>query len=209
MHSRNTCRHPGTYVPKIRHSGLQNLTRAPPVTRAHLFPSTRNRRATRTAFALAAFLIITIVCAARPTFAHIQLPTGGGRHSEEMKQIEALETKWQAAILSADSEAVSDLLADSYVGIGPDGTISTKAEDLQSRTGGQQIINSLNVEDRKIRIFGTTAVVTSKVRVRGMYGGLPLLGEYRYTRVWNLEHGKWQIVSFEANRVHDFTARRR
>lgn len=179
------------------------------MTRPHLRSSTPNRHAPRTAIPFAAILLVTLLCATYPAFARIPIPPGGGKHSEEMKQIEALETKWQAAILSDNTTGVSDLLADSYIGIGPDGTISTKAEDLQSRTSGQQIINSLDVEDRKIRIFGTTAVVTSKVRVRGMYSGLPLLGEYRYTRVWNLEHGRWQIVSFEANRVHDFTARRR
>lgn len=134
---------------------------------------------------------------------------GGGGHGAESKQINHLEDQWRAAILAADTAVISSMLADDFVGIGPNGTISTKAEDLAARSSGQQTYTRLEQEDRKIRIFGTTAVVTSKVKVEGTYSGMPLLGEYRYTRVWNLAHGQWHIVSFEANRIHDSTARRK
>lgn len=143
-----------------------------------------------------------------PAFAAVNL-TGGGNHGAEMKQIEQLENQWRDAILASDTATVASMLADDYVGIGPNGTISTKAEDLAARSSGQQTYARLELEDRKIRIFGTTAVVTSKVKVQGTYGGMPLLGEYRYTRVWDLSHGQWHIVSFEANRIHDSTARRK
>lgn len=126
---------------------------------------------------------------------------------DQQKQVEQLEQQWQTAILAGDTAGVGALLADSYVGIGPDGTISTKTEDLQARSTGQQHIEKLNVEDRKIRMYGTTAVVTSKVRLQGTYFGQPLLGEYRYTRVWTFDHGQWHIVSFEASRIHDVSAR--
>jgi ketosteroid isomerase-like protein len=168
----------------------------------------RRRRALRNPLWLVLVLAVSLPALAHISLTQIAMVTGG-KHSEEMKQIEDLERQWQTAIMSNNTAVVSSLLGDSYIGIGPDGTIATKAEDLQSRASGQQQIANLDVEDRRIRIYGTTAVVTSKVKVRGMYSGQPLLGEYRYTRVWSLEQGRWQIVSFEANRVHDSAARRR
>ncbi len=132
----------------------------------------------------------------------------GGRGSAIHKHIEELERRWRSAVLANDADAEAALLAESYVGIGPAGTISSKNEELQARAAGQERLQKYVVEERKIRIYGTTAVVTSKVRIQGVYAGQPLLGDYRYTRVWSLAHGQWRIVSFEANRVHDSSARR-
>ncbi len=131
-----------------------------------------------------------------------------GKKGAVHREIEQLEQKWRDAILSKETAAEAALLADSYVGIGPDGTISSKSEELQARANGQEHLELYDVQDRKIRVFGSTAVVTSKVRIQGVYSGQPLLGEYRYTRVWSFSHGQWRIVSFEASRIHDSSARR-
>ena len=144
--------------------------------------------------------------AASPMLGLVPLPGGKG---SPQKQIDQLEQRWQTALLANDTPTLSSLLGDSYVGIGPDGTIASKPEELSARASGKDRVEALNVLDRKIRMYGTTAVVTSKVRVQGIYSGEPLLGEYRYTRVWSLGHGQWHIVSFEANRIHDADARGR
>ncbi len=130
-----------------------------------------------------------------------------GQKGAAHKQIELLEEQWRAALLSGDTGAMGNMLADSYVGIGPDGTIAGKAEELQMRATGQEHLERLDLLDRKIRLYGTTAVVTSRVRIAGVYSGQPLLGDYRYTRVWTLSHAQWKIVSFEANQIHDLSTR--
>ncbi len=137
------------------------------------------------------------------------IPLTGGQKAAMQKQIEQQEQHWQAALVANDTTTMSSLLEDSYVGIGPDGTIASKSEEMEARASGQDRLEHLDVLDRKIRIYGTTAVVTSRVRIQGIYSGAPLLGEYRYTRVWTLQHGQWLVVSFEANRVHDTSARSR
>ena len=132
----------------------------------------------------------------------------GGRGGAIHKQIERMEKQWGAALLSGDSAAIGPLLAENFVGIGPDGTIMSKSEELKSYMTGRQHFEKRDVEERKIRVFGSTAVVTSKVNVEGNYSGKALSGHFRYTRVWSLTHGQWQIVSFEASRVDDPSARR-
>ena len=135
------------------------------------------------------------------------MPLAGGAKGQQQKQVAGLETQWRVALLAGDNATLSALLADDYVGIGPDGTIMSKAEELQARASGQEHLERLELEEGKVPIYGTTPVVISKARVQGVYFGEPLLGEYRYTRVWNLTRGQWHIVSFEANRVHDSTER--
>ena len=153
-------------------------------------------------------LVLATGCLAAPAQPATSGPAPKVNKGAEHKQVEQLENDWQTAVLANDSATLDSLLADSYVGIGPEGTISSKAEELQARADGQERLQSYDQLDRKIRIYGTTAVVTSRVRIKGVYSGEPLLGEYRYTRVWSLIHGQWRVVSFEASRIHDTSARR-
>ncbi len=152
-------------------------------------------------------LLIALLCTAATHAMRIPVP-GTGHKDPSQKQIESLEKQWQTALLAGDSPTMAALLSESYVAIGPDGTMESKSDELQARLGGQQSIKQLNVMDRKIRIYGGTAVVTSKVQIQGMYRGKPIQGEYRYTRVWTLARGQWHIVNFEANMVHDASERR-
>lgn len=126
---------------------------------------------------------------------------------ETRRIVEQLEDDWQAAIKAGNTQQMGAMLAESYIGIGPDGTLETKAEEISARSSGEERFDRLDVVDRRIRAYGTTAVVTSKVKVQGEYAGQPILGEYRYTRVWSLQHGQWRIVSFEASRIHDSSER--
>lgn len=157
----------------------------------------------------AAVVLLCVLAASSRGNAIIIPLTGGGQKGAMHKQVEKLEDQWRTAVLAGDTPIMANLLGDSYVGIGPDGTIANKTQELQARSSGQDRVQRFDVEDRNIRLYGTTAVVTSRVRIEGVYSGHPLLGEYRYTRVWTLSHGQWRIVSFEANRVHDVSARRK
>ncbi len=154
-----------------------------------------------------ALLLMVLLCTVTSHTMRLPVP-GTGHKDPSQKQIEGLEKQWQTALLAGDNSAMAVLLAESYVAIGPDGTMESKSDELQARLGGQQSINQLNVMDRKIRIYGNTAVVTSKVHLRGLYSGKPIQGEFRYTRVWTFAQGQWHIVNFEANLVHDASEKR-
>ncbi len=117
------------------------------------------------------------------------------------RTIELLEEQWRTASLSSDVAAIDRMLADDYVGIGPDGTIASKADEMTARRDGQRKLTQIDVLESKVRIYGTTAVVTSRAIVAGVYDTMLLKGEFRYTRVYNSSHGQWRIVSFEASPV--------
>ena len=164
----------------------------------------RSKRGITAAIAVTALLCVALSARAMV----LPLPLGNGQKNLEKRQVAKMEHQWRTALLGGDVAALGALISDTYVGIGPNGTIFNKAEELQSTASGENRFQRLQLEERKIRIYGTTAVVTSKVLVQGTYANQPVLGEYRYTRVWSLENGHWRVVSFEANRVDDSTARR-
>ncbi|MGH9587826.1 MAG: nuclear transport factor 2 family protein [Acidobacteriaceae bacterium] len=123
------------------------------------------------------------------------------------KKIEALEMQWRDAIVHNNVRLMDHLLADDYLGISANGTVETKAEELAQSKAGTLRIQSLNLSDIKVRVFGNTAVVTSKAELMGMNGQSDISGNYRYTRVYNKRFGQWKIISFEASRIHDVDAR--
>ena len=119
-------------------------------------------------------------------------------------QIEQLELAWRSALLHANSNAMDALLADDYMAITPTGVLESKEQELANLRSGRVHISSIDLTDRKIRLYGTTALVTSRAELKGTNPEGDLSGSYRYTRVWVKDaRGVWRIVSFEANRIRE------
>ena len=123
------------------------------------------------------------------------------------KEIEALEMEWRDAVVGNNVGQMDHLLADDYIGISANGTVATKTQELAERRAGTIRIQSLDLSDLKVRVYGDTAVVTSRAELTGVNGQSDISGNYHYTRVYNKRLGKWKIVSFEASRIHDADAR--
>lgn len=117
------------------------------------------------------------------------------------REIENLESQWLKAVVQNDVATVNKLLADDYLGINPDGTLETKADALAQQRSGTLKITSIDPDNTKVRVYGDTAVVTSRVDVVGHDGDHDISGRYHYTRVYSRRSGEWKVVSFEASRL--------
>lgn len=107
----------------------------------------------------------------------------------------------QQAELTANTSVMATLLSDDYLGIYADGTLATKADTLAAFKNGSVRYTAIHTFDRKIRVYGSTAVVVSKANVAGVNNGNNITGEYRYTRVYHRTNRVWKIVSFEASSI--------
>jgi ketosteroid isomerase-like protein len=125
------------------------------------------------------------------------------RH-ESRHEIDQLEENWREAVLKSNTAAMDALLADDYMAITPAGMLQTKDQALANLRSGATRFTSLALSDRKVRFYGTTAVVTSIAQVSGATSEGDFSGDYRYTRVYVRDpKGSWKIVSFEASRIRD------
>lgn len=136
----------------------------------------------------------------------VSLPVYAGPHrgSRTMReQIESLETQWKKAVLSNDLDAMDHLLSDDYLGIGANGQVVTKPQQLDRMRTHNFAITSLDVSDVKIKLISQhAAIVTSLAQVQGTNDGRPLHGSFRYTRVYQrIPNDGWKITNFEATRV--------
>lgn len=134
--------------------------------------------------------------------ARASLPRPHRQPRKIVRIIEKLELRWQHAELAGDTTVLASMLSENYLGIYADGTLATRAETLESFRKGGSHFHEIDIFDRKIRVFGSTAVVISKARVDGTHDGEAVHGLYRYTRVYHRRNGTWKIVSFEASRIH-------
>ncbi len=127
---------------------------------------------------------------------------GRAEKHETRHQIEGLEDTWRSAVLKGNISAMDALLADDYMAITPTGILQSKEQALASLRAGNVHFKAIDLSDRKIRLYGTTALVTSRAEVAGSGPDGDISGSYRYTRVYVRDpHGVWRIVSFEASKI--------
>jgi len=146
------------------------------------------------------FVLAALALAPCAAFQHKGMPRTQ-RH-ESHHEIFQLEEAWRTAVLKADIPALDPLLADDYMAITADGTLQSKEQALESLRGGLTHFTAIAISDRKVRFYGTTALVTCKAVVSGTHAGADITGSYRYTRVYvRNAQGLWKVVSFEVSRI--------
>ncbi len=127
-----------------------------------------------------------------------------GQKHESRHDIDQLEDEWRDAVLTSNTKAMDSLLAVDYMGITASGTLQSRDETLQNMSSGGLHFSQLDLSDRKVRFYGTTAVVTSLANIQASTPDGKVSGSYRYTHVYVRDaQGDWKIVSFEASRVRE------
>jgi ketosteroid isomerase-like protein len=129
---------------------------------------------------------------------------------ESRHEVDQLEDEWRTATLGGDAKAMDSLLADDYMAITAAGTLQSRDETLANLRSGRLHFTTLTITDRKVRFYGTTAVVTSLATIEATNPDGPVTGDYRYTHVYvRNAQGVWKIVSFEASHVREAGQHRR
>ncbi len=153
----------------------------------------------RSGFGWAALLLLALVVPAPRAVADAPHPK---RKDEYKHQVEKLEEVWRTAQLNGDVDAMDKLLSDDYVGITMTGQVVTKMQQLDRMRNRNMVLSKIELSDVKVKMIGTTAIVTSLADVDGTNDGEPIHGTFRSTRVYSrLPSGMWKITNFEATRV--------
>jgi ketosteroid isomerase-like protein len=153
---------------------------------------------------LLAVCFLFFAAAPIPGLAQTKTSLPRSQRHEYRHEIDQLEEDWRNAMLKGNSAALDNLLADDYTAITAMGAIQNKQQAVANLRSGAFQLTALNVTDRKVRIYGSTAVVTSLADLTGTRNEQDVTGRYRYTRVYvRNSAGQWKIVSFEASRIQE------
>ena len=120
-------------------------------------------------------------------------------------KIIALEQLWNQAYKAADTKALESILDNVIVLVNDDGSVQTKNEFLASVKGnGSQSASQeqqVSPESLNVHLFGTTAIATGVMRVKGTEGGKPYTRRERFVDTWVYKGGAWVCVGTDATPV--------
>lgn len=117
-----------------------------------------------------------------------------GGNTEQL--ILRLENEGREATLKNDIEANDRLLADNWVNINPDGSVTTKARLMELLKDGSFKIMSIDNDEVTVRVYDDAAVVTGRsTSKRAGQGSEVITRQVRFTRVYARSKGRWQVVS--------------
>ena len=126
--------------------------------------------------------------------------TGFGASAEaELKKI---EQDWLDAYIKSDATFIKNVESDDYSVTEPDGSVSTKADDVKSVTEKKFILKTATMSDFKCRMLGeNAAVVTAMLKLTGTDDGQEISGDFRGIDVFEKKDGKWMAVKSQLTKV--------
>jgi ketosteroid isomerase-like protein len=99
------------------------------------------------------------------------------------------------AQIGGDAAALDHIYADNFIGIGPSGTVRTKAQVIADFTSGDLKFQSIITDDVQVRVYGNAAVETGRSTMIGQDKGKTVPRDNRFTRVWIKQGAHWRLVA--------------
>jgi len=141
-----------------------------------------------------ACVIVTVLAAA--AIASGQRAGTSRDHGRSVEQaIRQVDHERIQAQIGADAVALDRIYADDFIGIGPSGTVRTKAQVISDFTSGDLKFQSITTDDVHVRVYGNTAVETGRSIMSGQDKGKVVPRDNRFTRVWVKQRGRWRLVA--------------
>lgn len=109
-----------------------------------------------------------------------------------------LEDSWPTALVRRDARVFERLLAQGFIYSEDDRTVGRSAA-MRDLVQGTDTVTAAHNEGMEVHPFGATAIVTGWLVMQGHGGGARFDRRYRFTDVWMLRQGRWQLVA-----AHDY-----
>lgn len=117
------------------------------------------------------------------------------------QQLIKLEQEWANAYVTRDIQTLNRVMADDHIYTDQDGTLLTKAQDLEEVKTGVFVATSFVSDDIKVRVYGDAAVVTGRNTIKAQYKGKDASGQWRWTDTWIKRGGVWQCVATHSSKI--------
>jgi len=107
----------------------------------------------------------------------------------------AADQELAKALRENDADAIPRYLSDDWAVITTHGDVGEgKSIFPEGIKSGYRTLKTFEISEPRVRMYGDTALVTTKVKISGMFGGKPFdIGE-RQTDVWVWKDGRWTCV---------------
>jgi len=128
-------------------------------------------------------------------FTGLTIPLAAQETADTATTIRKLEEKWTESYKKRQIDNLSSLLAEDFVITVEDGNTYSKSGYITHTADSSVQVDVAELSDLKVRMHGTTAVVTGAYHERGRSNGKPYEYHDRLTDVWMKFGNKWQVIS--------------
>lgn len=105
------------------------------------------------------------------------------------------EEEIKNAMLSGDIESLDQLIHDDLLFHIPTGQVASKKMDIEAYRSGLMKLNTLEYQDRQIKMHDDLAIVSVTVKMEGNFGDQAIAGQFQFLRVWKKTNGFWKITA--------------
>ena len=109
----------------------------------------------------------------------VAVSQGASKTSSVEDQIRKHEQDWAQAVVKEGAGSVDQYEADDIITTDPTGRVTGKAEDRTDLSSGDYKIQSEELSDLTVHVYGNIAVATATNTMKGTYKGQDLSGKYR------------------------------
>jgi uncharacterized protein (TIGR02246 family) len=145
------------------------------------------------------FVMITALACGLSAVSPTAIPKRPGLRPSAEAAVRAVDQAREKAILEHDAAALARIYADDYVVTDYHGQVSGKAERLAAVRSGHLHFIALSMEDVRVRLFETVAILTSTDLMQE--SAVTPAQRARFLRVYVFRDRRWQMVASQATLV--------
>ena len=122
-------------------------------------------------------------------------------NSEDEQALRRIQRDWADARLKRDSSFATQIEADDFTIVWPDGQIINKQDDVKSYEADGAVFSEFKITDLDVRFYGETAIVVGQGSIKGHTPTKDLSGRYVWTDTFVKQNGGWKAVASQVTPV--------
>ena len=143
----------------------------------------------------------SLICAMLLTLVFSPLVVGQGTTKSKVaqavgveQQLKQMEDEWQKATRTKDATLLKRIIAEDWVATDDKGKALNREQYISQTNSNPDVVQSNENFDMRVRVYGSTAVVTGGLTEKGTRNGAAYIDTYRWTDVFVKRRGHWQAV---------------
>ena len=145
--------------------------------------------------------IVLLLFAAIGIGASVSKSAQDSTSSDEAGRVLGLETAWNHAIEDKDTKALDMILANTFVAVDIDGSLTNKSQFLAGIRDPQYQPSQAVYEQITARMYGSAAITTGIFRIRETDKGKATLHRERFVDTWIKQGQTWQCVASQVTLI--------
>lgn len=124
--------------------------------------------------------------------------------SSDQHEVSDAFNRFRDALLACDTAALDGLLAPDYRGYNLQGELEDREVVLQAYRPGETALETWEVKDLRIDVFGEIGLVTGRGHVAGTWKGHPWAHHLRFCDIYLSREGAWRLYLSQATPMASF-----